>query len=111
VSNARLTHKDATVKFKQLLLISLLAASVEALPSGAYIAEGDIAKVRPGGTTSQELQRMFGEPLRKMHFPSRGQDAWEYEYREYSDLYAVSFTIDGNGVVRDILRMRRDTPD
>jgi hypothetical protein len=106
----QLTFQDRAVKFRQWLFISLFIASAQALSSGAYIAEGDIAKVRPGVTTTKDLQQMFGEPLRKMHFPSRGQDAWEYEYREYSDLYAVSFTVDPAGVVRDILRMRRDTP-
>jgi hypothetical protein len=103
--------QELAVKPKRFIFISLLFASAQALSSGAYIAEGDIAKVRPGVTTTKDLQQMFGAPLRRMHFPSRGQDAWEYEYREYSDLYAVSFTVDPAGVVQGILRMRRDTPD
>ena len=36
-----------------------------------------------------------------------GLDAWEYEYRDYSETVVLSISIGGDGVVREVMRIRR----
>ena len=90
-----------------LSLTALLAASPLALGGGYLTSTDNVDKIRPGVTSTRQLQELLGTPLRKMHFPSRGIDAWEWEYRDYSDTVVLSISVGADGLVREITRLRR----
>jgi len=88
---------------------AVLALSPVALAGGHLMSTENVDKIRPGVTSAQQLQDLLGTPLRKMHFPARGIDAWEYEYPDYDEMIILSISIGSDGLVREILRLRRSS--
>jgi outer membrane protein assembly factor BamE (lipoprotein component of BamABCDE complex) len=93
--------------FFAALAAALLAISPLALGGGHLTSTENVDKIRPGVTSAQQLQDLLGAPLRKMHFQATGLDAWEYEYRDYSDTVVLSISIGSDGVVRNVAHLRR----
>ena len=88
---------------------AVLALSPVALAGGHLMSTENVDKIRPGVTSAQQLQDLLGTPLRKMHFPARGIDAWEYEYPDYDEMIILSISIGSAGLVREIWRLRRSS--
>jgi outer membrane protein assembly factor BamE (lipoprotein component of BamABCDE complex) len=105
-------RKEQRMKARSLVLIPLAAAAIlAAAPARAagYIdSPQQLAQVRAGSTTARELEQLLGAPLRKLSFPARGVDAWEYEISEGSKRAIISISIGRDGVVRELLRIRLD---
>ena len=90
-------------------LATLLAGcvSVGVDTGGQGPSTEDLAKLRVGQTTSDEVRALLGPPRRVTRFDRMDRDVWEY--RRYNDptddrLVAVQFSSDG--VVREVLVLK-----
>jgi len=92
-----------------LALGALLAgcASVEDRNGGQGPSMEDLRRLAPGTTTTGEVRKWLGPPLRVVPFERAQRDVWEY--RRYVDpmdeqLVAVQFSLDG--IVREVLVLK-----
>lgn len=87
-----------------LALLSACAASLGA--NGRIDSPGDLGKIQVGATNERQVRDLLGAPLRTLQVP-RGLQAMEYEMRDYSGLIYVYISIGKDGVVREVMRVRR----
>lgn len=91
--------------------LSLLFASAASFGSnGQPNILDNVAKIKAGVTNAQQVRDLLGAPLRTLQFPSRGLQALEYEVQEYSEFVTVSIAVGNDGVVRDVMRIRKSHP-
>jgi hypothetical protein len=100
------------MKRKKWFLAASLAAFVAgnafAFGGGRIDAMTSLDKIKPGVTTAQQVREMFGPPARgPMHFPKKGIDAIEYDLEDFGDNYVISISYGSDGVVREVMRLRR----
>ena len=87
------------------LFAMFLSGSV--LAAGGRIESLDVLeKVKVGVTTAQQVRDLLGPPMNTMRFPARGIESLEYEGRGDFGRILISISIDGGGVVRDVLQRR-----
>jgi len=97
---------------KKLFQIATLAACVAsnacAFGGGRIESMDSLNKIKPGVTTAQQVREMFGPPERgPMSFPKLGFDSVEYDLKDFGDYYIISISYGSDGVVRDVMRLRR----
>ena len=106
-----LAAKEKKMKPEKWLLTALLAmffwGNVFAAGGGRIESLDLLDKIKPGVTTAQQVREMFGPPARTMSFPRRGIDAIEYDAEDYGDCYVISISYGSDGVVREVMRLRR----
>lgn len=89
-------------------LAAFFAGSVFAFGGGRIDSLASLDKIKPGLTTEQQVREMFGPPARgPMSFPKKGIDAIEYDAKDYGDCYVISISYGSDGVVREVMRLRR----
>ena len=92
-------------------LAVLVAGNVFAFGGGRIDSLSSADKIKPGVTTVQQVREMFGPPARgPMSFPRKGIDAIEYDTEDYGTAYIVSISYGSDGIVREVMRMRRGGP-
>ena len=91
--------------------LSLLFASAASFGSnGRENLLDNVVNIKAGVTTSQQVRELLGPPGNTMRLPARGLNTMEYEVREYSELVTVSIAIGNDGIVRDVMQIRRSHP-
>ena len=92
------------MKMKKLVAILAFATALPALAAGGFIDSAEkVAQIRPGTTTSKDLESAHGAPLRKLRFGQ--QEVWEYEVADSGSRRSVlSITLEG-GVVKSVTRV------
>ena len=87
-------------------LAMLLPAA--AVLGGGYLQSPDLLdKIKPGVTTAKEVEEILGAPSNRAHFPARGLTSMDYQMMVWSDLYDVAVMIGDDGVVREVLKLKR----
>lgn len=97
---------------KMLFLLAMLAllAAGSALAANGRVESLDLLdKIKPGVTTAQQVRDLLGPPANTMQFPARGIETLEYEASDFGRLM-ISISVGGDGVVREVLRMRQSGP-
>ena len=64
-------------------------------------------KIQIGVTTSKQVMEILGPPASIAQFPRRGVETWDYTTLEpfNKKKTGISIEIDGNGIVRNVLRI------
>jgi len=70
----------------------------------------NVLKIKAGVTTAQQARELLGPPGNTMNFPARGISTMEYEVRQYSEMITVSIAIGNDGIVRDVMQIRKSHP-
>ena len=67
----------------------------------------DLAKVTPGASTTGDVQKLLGTPLRVTRFDRTQRDVWEYRrYVDPMDDRYVSVQFSPDGIVREVLVLK-----
>lgn len=68
----------------------------------SVLDDAHFARVRPGETTRDEVRRILGPPAEVTDFPRRGEQVWDYRFRNAWSVTARFVVIfDSRGIVRD----------
>lgn len=94
-----------------VVLAVFLATNVAAAGRGRIDSLESLDRIKPGVTTEQQVREMFGPPARgPMSFPRKGIEAIEYDATEFGTALIISISYGSDGIVRDVMRMRRGGP-
>jgi outer membrane protein assembly factor BamE (lipoprotein component of BamABCDE complex) len=76
------------------------------------LTEERLARISPGQTTTEELERLVGPPWRRIDFPNKNAVAWDYVFRDTWD-YTVDFAVmvGRDGIVTEKVYARRSRGD
>jgi len=93
-----------------LAAIALLA-SAQAIASGYLQDPALLDKIKPGVTTTQEVEQILGAPASKSDFSRMGEISLNYWMRVWTDTYDVGVMVGTNGVVREVQKIKRWPPN
>jgi len=86
-----------------LLLLGGCAA-MDNKSGGQGPSQEDLARIRPGVTTSGEVKALLGAPVHVTRYDRMDRDVWEYRrYNEPFEEYHVSVQFSPDGIARELL--------
>jgi hypothetical protein len=90
-----------------LCAVAMLTAGCQAT-GGRYVSSPELLdRIKPGVSTATEVEQLLGAPIRRGHFPAVGLTSMDYEMLEWSDMFDVAVMIGDDGVVREVLKLKR----
>ena len=89
-----------------MFTLGLSMAGGLAFGNGYIMPPELVDKIQIGVTTSKQVTEILGPPASVAQFPRRGVVTWDYTTTESFNKKksGVSIEIDGNGIVRNIVR-------
>jgi hypothetical protein len=90
-----------------LLAVMMLLSGGAALGKG-YIRNAELLdQIKPGTTTSKDVEKLLGAPANVEHFPKRNQSSMDYVIKDWDEWVDISVIIGDDGIVREVMRLRR----
>jgi len=90
-----------------VLAATLLLAWTSVFAAGRILAPELLDQIKPGVTTTQEVERILGPSATRSHFPRLGLVCMDYEMKEWNDWYDVGVMNGEDGIVRDVQKFKR----
>lgn len=92
--------------------MAFIAADGRLVRLEQVLTEEQFARISPGTTTADEVDRLVGPPWRMIDFPNKRAMAWDYVIRDTWD-YTVDFAVmvGRDGIVTEKVHARRTRGD
>ena len=74
---------------------------------GLVITPELLDTIKPGVTTAQEVEQLFGSPRNRSNFPWVGLTSMDYVMVSWNETYDVGVLINKDGIVHEVQRVMR----
>ena len=102
---------ELNVRIVEIALLAAVllsgCASTATNAGGQGPAMEDLAKLVPGTSTTTDVQKLLGSPVRVTRFDRTQRDVWEYRrYVDPMDEHHVAVQFSPDGIVREVLVLK-----
>ncbi len=102
---------NARAMMMAVMLAATQLAGNAAAQSGDYLKSTEnVAKIRTGQTTGNEVEALLGKSIRMTRNSRRGWDQWEYRVFSYGERSTLWISLSDDGVVREVLQLVEKRP-
>lgn len=75
------------------------------------LTEENVARVKAGVWTREEVRELLGPPFAVSVQPRLGREVWEYQFLDVAFKWSLWVQFSADGVVREVLQMRHQEMD